>query len=179
MHKYRIFIFLDFLQILFFSFLRMPPQSIGLSNWSDRIRHARYWRNEVKKSLGEPLNNLQVVSNSDGDFVMALGNLPGDSNSQTLMTAKIPLHSEAQTTTTLELQPLTMLDAQESKSNEPSAEIALFYERLRGQVVNGISGYSLHNTGAILLSSFSKLQIYKVIGGEIDVCEIIFMFLAG
>uniref|UniRef100_A0A914BVD4 Dipeptidyl peptidase 9 n=1 Tax=Acrobeloides nanus TaxID=290746 RepID=A0A914BVD4_9BILA len=143
------------------SFLRMPPQSIGLSNWSDRIRHARYWRNEVKKSLGEPLNNLQVVSNSDGDFVMALGNLPGDSNSQTLMTAKIPLHSEAQTTTTLELQPLTMLDAQESKSNEPSAEIALFYERLRGQVVNGISGYSLHNTGAILLSSFSKLQIYK------------------
>lgn len=50
-----------------------------------------------------------------------------------------------------------------STTEKPSAELCLFYERLRGQIVNGISSYSLHpSSGSFLVSSASQLHVFQV-----------------
>lgn len=49
-------------------------------------------------------------------------------------------------------------------SEKPSAELCLYYERLRSQVVNGISSYSLHpKDGSFLLTSGAQLHCYQVL----------------
>lgn len=29
--------------------------------WSDCLRYAKFWRNEVKRSFGETINNLKII----------------------------------------------------------------------------------------------------------------------
>ena len=63
------------------------------SNWEQYIQHVKFWRTEVKRSLGEMISNLEIVSNLGGkSTIFGLAAAPGDSSSnQILMHADIPL----------------------------------------------------------------------------------------
>lgn len=34
--------------------------------WNECLRHAKFWRNEVKRSFGETINHLEVVKGEVG-----------------------------------------------------------------------------------------------------------------
>jgi hypothetical protein len=50
-------------------------------------------------------------------------------------------------------------DKQQSKLPQ---ELALHYERLRGQLSSGVISYERHKNGTFLISTFSQLFVYKV-----------------
>ena len=63
------------------------------SNWEHYIQHVKFWRTEVKRSLGEMISNLEIVSSGNGKpTIFGLAAAPGDSSfNQILMHAEICL----------------------------------------------------------------------------------------
>uniref|UniRef100_A0A7E4V2X7 Dipeptidyl-peptidase IV n=1 Tax=Panagrellus redivivus TaxID=6233 RepID=A0A7E4V2X7_PANRE len=150
-------------------------------SWNQRLRHARYFRLVVKKSFGDTMNNMQIVQLRDGGGPVLFG--VGGSEPQTVISAQVPdaLHSRAEagmeTDNSLDeptvvpevgLKPLFSMNQQadDMHAAAPSAEVQLFYERMRCHVVSGITGFSWHcDTGSLLLSSFNRVEILR--NGEI------------
>lgn len=147
------------------------------STWEEYIQHVKFWRNEVKRSLGEAITHLELLNDFNGKpTILGLAAAPGDSSSsQMLMHAQIPLDSHLPADDTeerpiLELEPLvktpqlsqSVLD-QQMQQGKPPPELALHYERLRGQIVTGMTAYVVHEpSGAVLISTSSQLVVYKV-----------------
>jgi hypothetical protein len=134
----------------------------------------------VKRSVGESISRLELVPNAEGrPTIYGLATAPGDSaSSQMIMYAQIPLDSplptnEAEERPMLELKPLVDVPelliapksptAEQSQGKAPPAELALHAERMRGQIVSGVTAYSMHPaTGAFLISTSTQLVIFKV-----------------
>ncbi|KAI1701791.1 prolyl oligopeptidase family domain-containing protein [Ditylenchus destructor] len=137
------------------------------NTWTESMQHARFWRNETKKSFGEPLIHLQIVTGLEAGCpsILALGSAPDDSINpqQTLMHASLPpVMPDPSLPGTLELKPLLNSPTSGSDSTKPSSELCLFYERLRGQMSSGITAYAYHSqSGKVLLSGYSQLFCYE------------------
>lgn len=54
-------------------------------NWENLIKHARFWREQAKKSLGEGLTNLNVLDIDGKSYIFGLGCLKSDKTPQTLL----------------------------------------------------------------------------------------------
>ena len=63
------------------------------SNWEKYIQHVKFWRTEVKRSFGEAISSLEIVSNLNGKpTIFGLAAAPGDSSTnQILMHADLSL----------------------------------------------------------------------------------------
>nr|CAD2203461.1 unnamed protein product [Meloidogyne enterolobii] len=154
------------------------------SNWEHYIQHVKFWRTEVKRSLGEMISNLEIVSSGNGKpTIFGLAAAPGDSSfNQILMHAEIclddlPLNSDdlMEERPILELKPMFDFAAKiqpQTPSKDPStddqqqsklpSELALHYERLRGQLSSGVVSYERHaENGAFLICTFTQLFVYK------------------
>uniref|UniRef100_A0A915NVI7 Uncharacterized protein n=1 Tax=Meloidogyne floridensis TaxID=298350 RepID=A0A915NVI7_9BILA len=156
------------------------------SNWEHYIQHVKFWRTEVKRSLGEMISNLEIVSSGNGKpTIFGLAAAPGDSSfNQILMHAEIclddlPLNSDElmEERPILELKPMFDFAAKiqfqpQTPSKDPStddqqqsklpSELALHYERLRGQLSSGVVSYERHaENGAFLICTFTQLFVYK------------------
>jgi hypothetical protein len=165
----------------------MSP-NLEYNNWEQLIQHAKFWRSEVKRSFGESINSLEIVKNNTNgkSIIFGLATAPGDSSTnQILMHADIPLDdilSEdlmeerpilelkpmfdllsqiQQQSPSPKQQPSSNIDDQSSSSKLPQ-ELALHYERLRGQLSSGVISYERHlNDGAFLICTFSQIFVYK------------------
>jgi hypothetical protein len=152
------------------------------STWEEYIQHVKFWRNEVKRSLGEAITRLELLNSLDGQpTILGLATAPGDSSSsQMVMHAQIPMNTplpmdESEERPILELKPLVdsvQMTQQQASTNQqqqppggkPPPELALHYERLRGHIVSGVTAYSVHvPSGAILISTCAQLSVYKVL----------------
>uniref|UniRef100_A0A914Y7P4 Dipeptidyl peptidase 9 n=1 Tax=Panagrolaimus superbus TaxID=310955 RepID=A0A914Y7P4_9BILA len=140
-------------------------------SWNDCLRHSRYFRLAVKKSFGDTMNNMQIVKLRDGGGPVLFG--VGGCEPQTVISAQIPETLEPSVAIhapipEVSLKPLFSMNHQQEENNvQPSAEVQLFYERMRSNVVSGITGFTWHiETGALLLSSYNKVQILRK--GEIQ-----------
>jgi hypothetical protein len=146
----------------------LPPKT-----WAERLKHASYWRREVKRSFGENISHIRVLDGFRiedrqlGPLVIGLGSISTkDTTSaiQTLVYAELGEARENQ----LELRPLLNFEyfaAQNDESKKPSAELTLFFERTRSQIWNGIMSYSIHiPSQRILLSTANTIYVYS--GGE-------------
>ncbi|KAF7639805.1 hypothetical protein Mgra_00000725 [Meloidogyne graminicola] len=154
------------------------------NNWEQYIQHVKFWRTEVKRSLGESINNIEIVNNSNGKAtIYGLATAPGDSSiNQILMHAEfslddLPLYSEdlMDERPILELKPIFDFSTQLQQIPSPKqrsiddqqppklpTELALHYERLRGQLSPGIVFYERHSiNGEFLICTFSQLFVYK------------------
>lgn len=149
----------------------MAPNSVlsfdALPNemsFQDCLRHSRYFRLAVKKSFGDTMNNMQIVQLTDGGGPVFFG--VGGNEPQTVVTAQIPdnVTPNHENVPEVTLKPLFSVNQQnEENAVQPSAEVQLFYERMRSHVVSGITGFTWHTqTGALLLSSYNKVQLLKV-----------------
>jgi hypothetical protein len=150
------------------------------TNWEEYIQHVKFWRTEVKRSQGEAISRLEVLTTLDGHpTLLGLATGPGDSAStQMVMHTQIPMNTplpadDNEERPILELKPL--FDAPQLLTPTPSGtatedgqqpklppELALHYERLRGQIVSGVTAYTVHPAGTILISTIAQLLIYKV-----------------
>ncbi|KAL3103640.1 hypothetical protein niasHS_000276 [Heterodera schachtii] len=151
------------------------------STWEGHLQHIKFWRSEVKRSLGESISNVQLVKGADGTMaVVGLATAPGDSaHVQMVMQAELPDISfgndfeqdETKQRPTLELQPLFSHKDEAEHSTDASPrkippELALHYERMRGQMVDGVDDFKLHEkSGAVLFTTAKEISIFK--DGEI------------
>lgn len=57
-----------------------PPQPV--SAWSECMQHVKFWRSEIKRSFGEPLNQVELVEDSEVNFEALRWKNLGEMNAQ-------------------------------------------------------------------------------------------------
>uniref|UniRef100_A0A183BJ72 Peptidase_S9 domain-containing protein n=1 Tax=Globodera pallida TaxID=36090 RepID=A0A183BJ72_GLOPA len=146
------------------------------STWDGYLQHVKFWRSEVKRSLGESISNVELVTRADGTMaIIGLATAPGDSaRIQMVMQAEIPDvkldkfgEDNAMQRPILELQPF--IDPQkveivpsDASQRKVPPELALHHERKRGQLVDGVDEFRLHaKSGTLLFVTPMKITVFK------------------
>ncbi|KAL3080051.1 hypothetical protein niasHT_034609 [Heterodera trifolii] len=151
--------------------------SLPDSTCEEYRQHIKFWRSEVKHSLGESISNVQLVKGADGTMAVVALATAMDDSVQMVMQAKLPANfldedfkqNETKRRTLLELQPLFhKTETEHSTDASPRkipSELAFHYERIRGQIVD-VDDFKFHEkSGAVLFTTAKEISIFK--DGEI------------
>ncbi|KAI6178656.1 hypothetical protein M3Y98_00524200 [Aphelenchoides besseyi] len=136
--------------------------------WNDRLKHATYWRREVKRSFGDSISHLQVLDGLKvrdrevGPVLVGLGSIQSVDGTAPLQTVVYASLDEA-TNGRLELRPLIKMEGFAAfEDRKLSPELTLYYERTRGHIWSGIMSYSVHHESRrILMSTVGGIFVYK------------------
>lgn len=147
-----------------------------MKTWADFLQHSVFWRKQVKRSFGDSIGQLHIIPSivlggrQRKNVLLGLGSInapDGNSSFQTIVYNEL----EAASNGCLELRPLLDVDDFDApgESNKPPAELVLHFERLRGQIGNGVTEYAVDEAkGRVFVSTATKLYRYEVSFPQFD-----------
>ncbi|CAD5206743.1 unnamed protein product [Bursaphelenchus okinawaensis] len=137
-------------------------------SWAEFKEHSTYWRKKVKKLFGDGLSHikylpkLRVNGEDKYNVILAMGSVNTSGSAlNTIVYGELYKHEK------ILLEPLLLADNfGPSTDGRPSAELQMHYERMRGQVGNGVTNFDVDMaSGKVFVSTASKL--YKYEGGQL------------